>query len=218
MSIGIRRLVWAAFMVGVLGCSSDGDDSENASDSGSGGGTAAGTTGASEATGGTASGGGNVGGGAATGGSGGSTSLTDCGGNTCGEEQLCVTFRDGYALGFGADSYDACADRPEGCGICSCPSIEGAPITGCVATNPPDVTAATANCGDAPCAQGEVCLVDRSGTNPRTCVPLPNGCIVDTEFCDSGCPAQVAEAEGLTYSTCKLVADQAGVYVEPSPR
>jgi hypothetical protein len=102
--------------------------------------------------------------------------------------------------------------------LCDCGISDwnGAPVWGCVALSTSTLYVYDVRCGDAPCEDGKVCLVDETESNPPTCVDAPANCTVDNTFCSSGCGEQVAEAAGMDYVNCRASSVGAGVTVEPS--
>jgi hypothetical protein len=226
---------WASAIVlsTLTGCS--GDDADPGGTSGGSGGTAgaagtggaagSGGTGASSGAGGSSgatggSGGSQTGGASSTGGgggSGGSTPASNCGDLSCTSAQICI---ESEALFAGEDSNE-CAAPPDGCAawmLCDCniPDWNGAPIWGCSAFSTSTLYVYDLSCGDAPCDDGKVCLVDETESSPPTCVDAPAACTVDDTFCDTGCGEQVAEAAGMDYVSCRASSAGAGVTVAPS--
>lgn len=221
----------AIVLSALTGCS--GDDADPGSTSGGSGATAgtaetgdpagSGGTGASSSSEGSSAAGGaggsQTGGASSTGeaGSGGSAPASNCGDLTCTSDQICI---ESEALFAGEDSNE-CAAPPDGCAAwmlcdCSIPNWDGNPIWGCVAFSTSTLYVYDLSCGDAPCGEGKVCLVDETESSPPTCVDAPADCAVDDVFCSSGCGEQVAEAAGMDYVSCRASSAGAGVTVSPS--
>lgn len=210
-------------LAALSGCSDD-------APGGGGGGGSSGSAGSTTAAG--SGGTGGSGGGLVTGGSQSGSSPTagsssagtggsgpprpNCGDLTCVSGEVCI----GSDALFVGEGSNACAPPPDGCdanSICDCgiSDWEGSPVYGCSAFVPPTLYVYDLSCGAAPCAEGTVCLIDDSETDPPACVAAPDGCAIDNMFCAGDCPEQVATAAGMTYAGCKASSAGVGVTVRP---
>lgn len=198
----------------LVACSegSGGGDGDGA-DAGSGG-ADAGSGGADAGTGGA-----DAGTGGADAGTGGAAEpRANCGDLTCVSGEVCVTTSPYFGAG---DAVDECRASEEGCpawNTCECASDEwaGGLRTACAATVPPALWIVDLSCGDVRCGETEVCLIDDTGAEAPACVPAPDTCEVNEDFCDGDCGTEVAAAAGMDHVSCRSNSLAAGVRVSPT--
>lgn len=217
-------LAAATVLAALMGCSDDpagggaggGSSGSAGSATMAGGGGSAGSNGGSLATGGSQSGSAATAGATSAGTGGSGAPRANCGDLTCVSGEICIA-QDAFFVG---DNGNECAQPPEGCpayNLCDCgvSDWQGSPVYGCAAFVPPTLYVYDMSCGDAPCADGMVCLMDDSETNPPSCVAAPEGCAIDNMFCKTDCAEQVATAAGMDYAGCKASSAGVGVTVRP---
>jgi hypothetical protein len=108
---------------------------------------------------------------------------------------------------------DACVPAPPGCDIsslCDCElrdgDWEGQPITGCSILGERSLYVTDVTCGSRRCTPNEVCL---ARSDDQSFVPLPEGCNVSMDFCDTDCADEVARQAGATQANGCMSADWA---------
>lgn len=139
---------------------------------------------------------------------------TQCGELTCTPDEFCLT-HDPSPFGLPGETTLSCVRIPDGCeglSFCDCEATEGQwegePITSCTNLGERHLTVTDPSCGTEVCAPNEGCIAfgteysnhDQAGEN--YCHPLPDGCTASREFCDTDCPARLAESAGEIPAGC----------------
>lgn len=153
------------------------------------------------------------------------TGPVECGTLTCTDDEICLeTDLAPFSFDDSAPTH-ACGRAPDGCDasrLCDC-GIEfyaGAAVQGCSILGERTLYLADVRCGAAACTEAEACLVETLDGTPSSdatlrCVPLPDGCVRSSNFCDADeCSSRIAIAEGYERSSGCFAAEWAvGLYV-----